>query len=246
MRLLVTRPREDAETIAGLLRARGHHAVIAPLLEIRLHSGDPLPLEGVQAILATSANGVRALAARTARREIPLYAVGPQTAETARQSGFSSVRSAEGDAAALVEIVAAQLDPHQGVLFHAAGAETAGRLRQALAARGFQVETSVLYEAAQIERLPDNVAAELGAGALDGVLLFSPRSARIFASLVEAAGLSEACAKLGAYCISAATAAALGGANFSRVSVAGAPNQEAMLSLLPAGKPFLGRDRNAL
>jgi uroporphyrinogen-III synthase len=236
MRLLVTRPREDAQTIAGLLQARGHDAVIAPLLEIRLHPGEMLPLDGVQAILATSANGVRALAARTARRDIPVFAVGPQTAETARQSGFSSVRSAEGDAAALVETVVAQLDPAAGVLFHAAGTETAGRVRQALAARGFKVETSVLYEAAQIERLPDSVAAELRGGTLDGVLLFSPRSARIFTALVQTAGLSEACAKLDAYCISAATASALGVAGFARVSVAGAPNQEAMLSLLPAGR----------
>ncbi len=44
MRLLVTRPQEDAETIAGLLAVRGHDAIIAPLLEIRLHSGEPLEL----------------------------------------------------------------------------------------------------------------------------------------------------------------------------------------------------------
>jgi uroporphyrinogen-III synthase len=236
MRLLVTRPSEDAETIAAQLRAKGHEPVVAPLMEVRIHHGEKLALAGIQAILATSANGVRAIAGRSDRRDIPIYAVGPQTAETARVSGFASVRSADGDAVALVETVAAQLDPAAGILFHAAGAETAGRLRQALITRGFTVESTVLYEAVQAKELPPNATAALKDNMLDGILLFSPRSAKILAGLLSAAGLTEHCARLQAYCISAATAAALAGVAFARVAVAGSPNQEAMLALLPSTK----------
>jgi uroporphyrinogen-III synthase len=235
MRLLVTRPREDAETIGALINARGHHALIAPLMEVRILDGEPLVLESVQAILATSANGVRAVAARSARRDIPVYAVGPQTAETAHAVGFATVHSADGDAAALASLAAARLDPAAGILFHAAGQETAGRLRQSLAGRGFTVETVVLYEAAPVTQLPEAASKALAQEELDGVLLFSPRSARIFVSLVVAAGLAERCTRLEAYCISAATAAALGATSFARVAVAGAPNQEAMLALISAG-----------
>src|SRR5688572_627480 len=226
MRLLVTRPREDAETIAGLVKAAGHEAVIAPLMEVAISPGGPLELIDVQAILATSANGVRALVTRTARRDLPLYAVGPQTAETAREAGFSRVHSADGDAGALIELISAQRDPAAGVLFHAAGRETAGRVQSALAARGFSVEATVLYEAVQVQHLPETVATKLKARALDGVLLFSPRSARIFTGLVEQADLSDTLAPLTAYCISVATAAALGSTRFARVAVAGAPNQD--------------------
>ena len=45
-------------------------------------------LDGVQAILATSANGVRALARRTPRRDLPLFAVGPQTAARGAEAGI--------------------------------------------------------------------------------------------------------------------------------------------------------------
>jgi uroporphyrinogen-III synthase len=62
-------------------------------------------------------------------------------------------------------------------------------------------------------------------------MLFSPRSAKIFADLVTRAGLAPNCARVDAYCISAATAAALGGLTFARVAVAGQPNQDAMLAL---------------
>ena len=237
MRLLLTRPREDADALAEILRARGHFPIVAPLMELRLMAGPPVPLEGVQAVLATSANGVRAFAARNEKRAITLYAVGPQTAEAAREAGFARVVSADGDAAALVELVADKADPAKGRLLHAAGAETAGRIRGALQARGFTVETVVLYEAAPLSALPADAERVLREGTLDGVLLFSPRSAKTFAALVGEAGLAQATAPLQAFCISAATAAALSPLSFARVAVAGEPNQSAMLELVPPPAP---------
>jgi uroporphyrinogen-III synthase len=204
------------------------------MLEVRYQSGPPLTLEGVQAVLATSGNGVRAFAMRNPKRDLTVYAVGPQTAEAARSAGFPIVINAEGDSSALVETVARGADPAKGLLLHAAGAETAGRLRQALQARGFAVETVVLYDAVPVNILPRNAAEALRDGSLDGVLLFSPRSAKVFAGLVTDAELAPACAKLTAYCISAATAAELTSLSFGRIAVAGAPNQDAMLDLIPA------------
>jgi uroporphyrinogen-III synthase len=137
----------------------------------------------------------------------------------------------------LVEFVAARADPAKGALLHAAGAETAGRLRQALQAKGFTVETTVLYDAVPVAALPEKALAALQDRTLGGVLLFSPRSAKTFATLTTEAKLGAACETLDAYCISAATAAALTPLTFARVSVAGAPNQEAILALIPPPNP---------
>jgi uroporphyrinogen-III synthase len=237
MRLLITRPQEDAVAIAQILRALGHTPILAPLMEVQVREGPALTLEGIQGFLATSANGVRALAQRTARRDLPVYAVGPQTAESARSAGFKKVLSAEGDSNALVEFVAERADPREGQLLHAAGAETAGRVKQALHAKGFTVETVVLYDAVPVAKLPENALATLQDGTLGGVLLFSPRSAKTFATLVSEAGVAAACEKLDAYCISAATAAALTPLTFARVAVAGLPNQDAMVALIPPAAP---------
>ena len=232
MRFLVTRPREDAEAFAKILRARGHDAIVAPLMELRVVAGAPLALEGVQGVLATSANGVRALAAGTKRRDVTIYAVGPQTAEAARDAGFPIVINAEGDSTALVETVAREADPAKGVLLHAAGAETAGRLQHALQAHGFRIETAVLYEAVAVAKLPAEAEESLRKDAVDGVFLFSPRSAKIFATLVGGADLTGQCTRLVAFCISAATAEALSPLSFAQVAVAGTPNQDAMLDLV--------------
>jgi uroporphyrinogen-III synthase len=210
--------------------------MVAPVMEIRIRDGEPLILDGIQAILATSANGIRALTHRLARRDLPVYAVGPQTLEAARESGFHRVHSANGDAAALAEKVVADLDPDGGALFHAAGADTAGRLRETLRAQHFEVESKVLYDAVPESKLPETAETALREKLLDGVLLFSPRTGKIFCNLITEAGLAESCAPLQAFCISAATAAALGSLEFARVAVAGHPNQEAMLALFPAEK----------
>ena len=97
MRVLITRPGEDGTALAEILRARGIESVIEPLLSIKYLDGPELKLENIQALLLTSANGVRALARRTDRRDIPVYAVGDATAMTARKAGFIQVHSAAGD-----------------------------------------------------------------------------------------------------------------------------------------------------
>jgi uroporphyrinogen-III synthase len=233
MRLLITRPKDAALAITTALSARGHIPLIAPVMEIKIRDGAPLILEGVQAILATSANGVRALGQRSNNHNLPLYAVGPQTEEAAHKSGFHSVHSANGDAAALAEKVISELDPANGAVFHAAGAETTGCLSEALRARNFLVEKDILYDALPVSKLSDAAENALRENILDGVLLFSPRTAKIFSKLILAASLKEKCTRLHAFCISTATADEIRSLKFARVAVAGNPDQQAMLALLP-------------
>src|SRR5277367_2328472 len=114
MRVLVTRPKDDAEETAAKLRARGHAVLVAPLIEIRFADGPEISLDGIQAVLATSSNGVQALARRTDRRDVPLFAVGTQTAHAARSAGFSTVKSADGDAHALAAATANWAKPNAG------------------------------------------------------------------------------------------------------------------------------------
>jgi uroporphyrinogen-III synthase len=232
MRILVTRPKDDAEETAAKLRARGHTVLVAPLLEIRFADGPEILFEGIQAILATSSNGVHALARRTHRRDLPLFAVGAQTARAARDAGFSSVRSADGDARMLARATVNWANPTGGALLHVAGAETKGELAASLRSAGFEVRTEILYDAAGVSEISADALMALKAGRLDAVLLFSPRSARIFSDCVVKAGAADSCAALMALCISPSASAALGALPFRTVHVAKRPDQEALLALV--------------
>ena len=232
MRVLITRPLDDARQTEARLKSRGHEAIVAPLLIVRFQDGADIDLAGVQAILATSANGVRALARRTQRRDLALFAVGPQTARSARKAGFSHVKNADGDASDLARVVPAWASVENGDLLHASGMEGAGKLAKTLTANGFKVRTEFLYDVAAIAELPPAVTAELAAGKIDAVMLFSPRSARVFAKCVGDAGLAPQAARLIGVCISKATASALAPLKLPNVRIARRPNQSSLLDCL--------------
>ncbi|TVR97349.1 MAG: uroporphyrinogen-III synthase [Rhodospirillales bacterium] len=232
MRILITRPREDAEPLAQALAACGVECVIAPVLDITVPPGRPLSLDGVQVLVATSANGVRAFALRDRRRHLPVYAVGPATAEAARRAGFSRVTTAGGEVTSLAARIAADLDPAAGAVLHIAGSKLAGDLAGALRTSGFSYRRAVLYEARRRQTLPAVARTALGAAAVDGVVFYSPRTARIFAELTSDAGLAPACAGLVAFCLSAAVADAAATLPWARLQVAARPDGDAMLALI--------------
>jgi uroporphyrinogen-III synthase len=228
MRVLVTRPEEDAQRTASLLKARGHEVIIAPLLTVRFHDGPEIPLDGVQAMLATSANGVRSLAMRTARRDVPVFAVGPQTAEEALRLGFATVRNARGDVHALAAATARWASRPKGPLLHVKGEEADGTLAELLTARGFEVRSVVLYDVAAAVKLPAAVRNLLDGKRIDAALFFSARSARVFRDCGNGLDVSS----LIAVCISEAAAAALAPLAFREVRVAFEPNQNSVLACL--------------
>ena len=206
MRILVTRPEEDAAPLARELEAMGVEPVAAPMMSIRYLDGPALDLDGVQALLVTSANGARALAGRSSRRDLPALAVGDASARAARELGFKNVESASGDVEALAELAKIRLDPEAGALLHPAGTKVAGDLGGMLNEAGFEYRREVLYESRTATALDPDCARAIREGRADGVMLFSPRTAATFARLAEKAGVSDACASLEAYCLSQAVA----------------------------------------
>jgi uroporphyrinogen-III synthase len=228
-RALVTRPRAEAAALAAALAQRGIAAVSEPMIEIVFRTAAPPDLAGVQAVLCTSANGVRALARASRERGLPLFAVGAASAAAARHAGFAAVASAAGDAAALARLVAARLDPRAGRLLHVTGSAVAGDLAGTLAARGFTVARTVLYDACPATALSAETRRALSCGEVDLALFFSPRTAAIFVGLATAAGVAQTCAGIAAVSISAATDRALAALDWRARHIADAPNQAALL-----------------
>ena len=233
MRVINTRPQPDAASLTQALAALGHEVIEAPLLDIRFEDqSGPLDLDDVQAVLATSANGVRALAAATERRGISLFAVGDESARTAEELGFTRVTSADGDVDGLAGTVIHTLDPADGALLHVAGSKIAGDLVGTLASADFTTRRVTLYESRATVSLPTAAATVLKSGNVDAVVFFSPRTAKTFVRLVDDAGVAHACQLLKAYCLSEAVAEEVGGLAWRTVHVAERPSQDALLDCL--------------
>jgi uroporphyrinogen-III synthase len=231
LRALVTRPQEEAESLSRALTTRNLEALVEPLMEVHYHAGT-LDLRDAQAILCTSANGVRALARANAERGLPLFAVGDATADRARSEGFSAVKSAGGDVTDLARLVAAELHPEGGLLVHIAGSVVAGDLAGSLRGQGFHVERRVLYEARPATSLSQTAVDALRGNAIDFAFFFSPRTAAIFARLVALAEVARCCGTITALSISPAADAALDGLPWLDRRVAERSNQAALLDAL--------------
>jgi uroporphyrinogen-III synthase len=234
MGALITRPREEAESLSAALAARGIAAVIEPMMLIDYRAAPSPDLAGVQAVLCTSANGVRALARLTGERGLPLFAVGDATAARARAEGFTAVASAGGAVTDLVRLAVAELRPHDGRLLHIAGDVVAGDLAGALRAHGFAIERRVLYEARPVGALSTPAVSALRRGMIDFALFFSPRSAAIFVRLAGIADVAGCCRMITTLAISAAVDAVLADLPWRDRRVAESPNQPSLLAALDA------------
>ena len=218
------------------MRALGHTVTISPLMRFRAVPDVRLPKRRYQAVLVTSANAVRVLLDHSERdlfADSPLLAVGDRTALMARRAGFAKARSAGGSVDDLVALVGSTCRPDAGPLLYLAGQARSGALEGRLEETGFSVDLRVVYDMEDAGGLSETVAGALRAGEIDGVLIYSQRSAAAFALALRAAGLAPL-AGVHAFCLSEAAARPLATVFEGPVHVAEKPDQTYLFAAVDA------------
>ena len=165
LRVLVTRPRQQAQPLVEALRSRDFEVVEQPLIAIEPLSDEPIDVSGYDCVIVTSANGARELARRMSEAPALIAAIGPGTAEALAEQGLradvvADVHTQEG-------LVAAFGQRPQNVLF--VGAEGArDHLADALGA-----DFVAAYRTVELS-IDELAEADLA-------LLMSPSAARAYA-----------------------------------------------------------------
>jgi len=223
----ISRAEPGAAETARYVEALGYRPVVAPVLAME-NLAHPIGLAGVAALAFTSANGVRAFAAASDMRELPVFTVGDRTADEARMAGFRRVRSAGGDVEALVRL----LIEHKpaGLVLHAGTHEPAGDLAGALTKIGIPARHVVIYRAVDAEPTAALAVWEQ----LSAVLIHSPRAGRALERLMAA----RAAPQMHAIAISEAAAKPLKHLDLASVAVAPLPNEAKLLTLLTETLPL--------
>jgi uroporphyrinogen-III synthase len=233
MRLILTRPKDDLGPLIETLLALGHSCIESPLLSIRMRENAVIAEGHYQAIALSSANAMAHPSLNPAPQSlasIAVFAVGAQSAKAALQAGYRTVRAEGGNVEGLAKAIALDCDARGGAILYPSGAETAGDLQGTLEALGFTVDRVILYDAAAARTLAPQAIAALTSGAAGGVLLYSPRSARIWAGLVAESGLTDAARRIAHFCLSPNVAAALG--TGFKTAIAARPDEPSLLALL--------------
>jgi uroporphyrinogen-III synthase len=221
MRIIITRPEEDASPLAAKLQALGHEAIILPLIKIIARQKYEIPKRNYQFICLTSANGVRVMEDVSELQNILVIAVGPQSMLAAQVKGFANIAMEGGDVIGLVKYIVENLKPVDGPLLYLSGSETSGDLEGKLKLAGYDIDRVITYDAVPAQVSPTALNA-------DAVMLYSPRTAKLWRQSIENLGLDVSHMKH--ICLSANVAANLPQSWNTRV--AAHPTESAILQVL--------------
>jgi uroporphyrinogen-III synthase len=164
MRVVVTRPPDQAEPLVQRLEQQGHEVTVCPLIEIEPVGPEQVDLSGYDWVVVTSANAARELGRRAAGKAARVAAIGPGTAAALSEQPdlVPAVSTQEGLLAELPR-------PAGRVLF--AGAEGARKLL----VEELDADFVPLYRTKEL--VPDEFPEA------DVVVLASPSAARAFAAI---------------------------------------------------------------
>jgi uroporphyrinogen-III synthase len=248
MAILVTRPEPDNETTAAALRAKGFGVLRAPMLRFEAVAFHDDTDARYGAVIVSSANALRAIEADLAGSRLltlPLFAVGERSAKAARRAGFRDVAVAEGNAAALRDLIVASVRAKTlkkaSTLLYLAGADLAGDLAGELGERGFSVVTHTTYRMVPVSSLPQEAVDAFAANKVEAVLHYSRRSARAFLDAVRAAGVEISALALPQCCISDAVASIVRDVGATQVLVARSPDESGLFEALDRASAALSR-----
>jgi len=172
-KVAVLRPNPGAESTVALLAKAGLEAIKLPFFEIRKHdwkAPDPKEFDG---ILLTSANALGFAGEEVKKlKDLPVYAVGPATAQFARRMGFNVAKFGNAGINRFLKQI-----PHDLKLIHLVGED---RLEYRLVWQ--KVEPITIYSSEQVEKID--------AGQLDGsvAMIHSPRAGAVLAEVAKDKG----------------------------------------------------------
>lgn len=212
-RVIVLRPAPGNAATLARLRAARLDAVALPLFAVEPLPWSPPPPAAFDALVLTSANALRhggsGLAALTG---LPVLAIGPATAQAARDAGFTIRATGSRGLAALL----ARIDPETRLLWLAGQDRTA-------------IDHPALAQVIPVYRsAPLPIDAAAAARLIDGVaLLHSARAAALLAAALDRHALPRARVRLAA--ISAKVAAAAG-PGWAGIATAAHPSDDALIA----------------
>lgn len=183
--VLLTRPEAESREVAEQLAAMGIRSAIWPMTRI-VPVGGPVEVPvGTDGLVFTSRNAVAAFAAGCTERGLTVWCVGARTAEAAREAGFTDVVSADGDVAALADLLRHGAGGPRRLLY-LKGKEVSADLGAMLRGSGNILESRVVYAAESGGSPPAEVQRLFDAGNIGVVAIWSRRAARELAGHLAA------------------------------------------------------------
>lgn len=232
MRVVITRAENEAAGMAEKVTALGCTPLIASMMEIEIKPNEFDPSR-FQALVVTSANGIRSIAESVPERDMRIFCIGIPSRKAAEGLGFTNLESSIGNSKNLVNFIRRHADPADGPLLYVHGEHTAGNPAQELRSGGFEVRPIMGYRQAPIKAIPAEVRAEFESDTPPEIATFmSIRTFKLFREIMEAEGLLSKLSQTTAICISPAVADFARGVRWKKVRAARETTGAAVLDVV--------------
>jgi uroporphyrinogen-III synthase len=228
-RILVTRPEPGASRTAARLAAAGFDPVVLPLTRIA-PLDFTLPEGPFDAAIVTSAQALTAVRCQRIL-QLPVFAVGETTAQSAKSAGFGQVITAGGSTESIAALVRKCADPAARLLY-LCGRVRRPELEAALVGAGFHLTAVETYDALPVVCSEEELAARLGPAPIEAVALMSALAAAQFAALARKPQLSPIFRSSEVFCFSQRISDALGKGTGWNVHVTRHASEDALVQLL--------------
>lgn len=226
---LITRPAAEAEKSGTKLERLGFQPSYAPMLRVEPVSFE-IPDE-TRSLIITSKNGARYGLANIGNKGRPIFAVGEQTAQEARDLGFTNITVGPGTARKLVPLLLECGLSQKRDYAHLCGSVVSYNIADVLRNAGLDAVSVVTYQTLPNRVFSPSVQEEIESGEIENVLFYSPRTATIFEEAISENNKHEWLPKLNAYCLSNRVADSLLGP-WKTIQAAVLPTEKALFSLL--------------
>ena len=165
--------------------------------------------------------------------DLPLFAVGKNSARLYRETGFKKVVEGAGRARDLVPLLkAAFVGTQHPQIYHPTATKKAFDLGPPLAQTGIRLIEQIVYETSPAKNLSSKAIDAITLNKLDGVVLMSPQSAKYFHALIRQNQLEDQMSEISCLCLSTNVADALGQMPNKRKLIAPEPNRMGIMSLI--------------
>ncbi|QKX02734.1 uroporphyrinogen-III synthase [Wolbachia endosymbiont of Litomosoides sigmodontis] len=228
--ILLTRPLSDSLNTRSTLKKYGYKVYIEPVFTIK-HLQPDISAYEFDVVISTSKNSVKAFSQICRVGDLPIITVGNSTMQTAKDSGFSDIISADSNVEGLISFIKNYYSRAVKFLY-IRGQEVSCDLKKRLSEEGFNVREVIFYKTLIKRGLTNRCKNLLLGGKINSVAFFSSQTARIFCSLVLKSGLSNAMDNVTACAMSKNIVDSLKPIKWKKIITARLPTQESLIDLI--------------
>lgn len=222
MKILITRPLEEAKILANTLEILGYQTILAPLLEIKFTKDvDFNQLYNYQAIIITSRNSIKAIS--EVDKDLKLLIVGKESYYYAKSLGFLNCIFAGENIEQLKENI-----PNYNNLLYLSGAEITDDLKNLKQ----KIDRKIIYKAEQITNPSKELLEFIKQDQLKICLFLSARTAQAFANIIANNGLKQYCKSIISLTLSNKIAHNLEQLHFNSCYVTQEPTLDSLVNLI--------------